>query len=171
MDNSYVIETTSVGVLENCYLLLDTNFLFDGLLFPTELAELLAKLSDLSCNLITTRSVIIEFLGGTPNDELYDKKTVFLEQLFGKELGKIVSLPIEAALPNKEDFLVFSRQCNKFSYVDFEMYLTLKKYKHSKILMASRNHRDFTTAIFNRKGFMTLLSKKEIRTYGLYSSK
>lgn len=145
--------------------------MIDGLAFAVELADLLSELRELYCDLITTRSSVVEFLGGTKNEELYEKKQIFLEKLFGKPLDKIVSLPIDSSLPTRKDFLVFSRQCNKFGYVDFELYLTLKRYRTSNIFLATRNHSDFTAELFKRHGFMTLLGKKEIRTYGLYSVK
>jgi hypothetical protein len=170
MHNSYVIETSSVGVLQSSFLLLDTNFLIDASIFRAEAVDLIAELRKMDCELVTTRAVLVEFLGGTKNPVEYDAKVLFVELLFGKTLDKIVSLPIDSKLPNKTDLLDFSRQCQKFAPTDFELFLTLKKYSHSSLILISRNHTDFTSRLFKRKGFITLLGDKEIRTYGLYTT-
>jgi hypothetical protein len=169
MPNDYVIEEHSVGVLQSKFLLLDTNFLIDASIFPSEALGLVEKLRKLSCELVTTRAVIIEFLGGTRNRDHHKAKVDFLELLFGKALTNLVGLPIEARLPTQEEIISFSRQTNKFSPTDFELYLTLEKYSHGNLVLISRNHTDFTTKLFKREGFITLLGEKEIRTYGLYT--
>lgn len=169
MLNDYVIEEHSVGVIESKFLLLDTNFLIDASIFPDEALKLVERLRILGCELITTRAVLVEFLGGTHNSDHYKTKVNFLELLFGKDLGQIVSLPIETKLPTQDEFINFSRQTNKFAATDFELYLTLRKYNHGNLVLVSRNHSDFTTRLFKREGFITLLGEKEIRTYGLYT--
>jgi len=169
MHNSYVIEQSSVGVLQSKFLLLDTNFLIDASIFSTEAVGLIAELRAMNCELVTTRAVLIEFLGGTKNLVEYQTKVEFVELLFGKTLDEIVNLPIDRGLPERNDLVKFSRQCKKFAATDFELYLTLKKYNHSNLVLISRNHTDFTTSLFKRQGFITLLGSKEIRTYGLYS--
>lgn len=172
MHNSYVIEASSVGVLKSKFLLLDTNFLIDASIFRAEAGDLIDKLRSLGCELVTTRAVLIEFLGGTKNLVEYQAKVEFVELLFGKPLADIVSLPIDKTLPDRNDLVKFSRQCHKFAPTDFELYLTLKKYNHGNLVLVSRNHTDFTTGdtgLFKRQGFITLLGNKEIRTYGLYT--
>jgi hypothetical protein len=114
--------------------------------------------------------VITETLGGTKDGVALQKKIGYLEILFGRELNHIVSLPIERGLPSSSDTLAFSRQCNKFDPIDFELYLTLKKHKSSGILLITRNHKDFTSKICKRVGFITLLGDKEIKTYGIYQA-
>jgi hypothetical protein len=169
--NTYLIESSSVEVLRSKHVLLDTNFLIDASIFKEEAAELVPQLRSLGCDLLTTRSVILETLGGTKDETALRKKIGYLEVLFGRSLGQIVSLPIERDLPANNDLLAFSRQCNKFSPTDFELFLTLKKYKSSGILLITRNHSDFTNKICDRTGFITLLGDKEIRTYGVYQAK
>lgn len=168
MNNSYVIDASSVDVLKRSHLLLDTNFLIDALMFASEFADLLLRLRELECDLITTRSVIIEYLGGTHDTKSYKKKVDFLELMFGKPVGSIISLPVDS-VPDEENLIAFSRQCNTFDPIDYELFLTMKKYHHSKILLMTRNHADFTTRLFKRSDFVTLLGAKQIRTYGLYS--
>ncbi len=169
MLNSYVIDKDSVVVLASKFLLVDTNFLIDASIFSGEVVDLIAAFRTMGCELITTRAVLLEFLGGTKNPVEYDLKVQFVELLFGKRLTEIVSLPIDKELPTKEDLVKFSQQCKKFAPTDFELYLTLKKYSHGNLLLISRNHTDFTARLFKRQGFITLLGDKEIRTYGLYT--
>jgi len=169
MHNSYVIESSSVGVLKAKFLLLDTNFLIDASIFSAEAVDLIAELRAMGCELVTTRAVLVEFFGGTKNLVEYQTKVEFVELLFGRTLDEIVSLPIDRSLPDRNDLVKFSRQCRKFAATDFELYLTLKKYSHNNLILVSRNHTDFTTSLFKREGFITLLGSKEIRTYGLYS--
>lgn len=171
MLNSYVIETNSVDVLRSKFLLLDTNFLIDASIFSTEAVGLIGDLRKMECELVTTRSVLIEFLGGTKNPDELDAKIRFVELLFGKSLAGIVALPIDKDLPPKTDILNFSRQCKRFAATDFELFLTLKKYSHDNLVLISRNHTDFTSRAFHRQGFITLLGDKEIRTYGIYTIK
>jgi rRNA-processing protein FCF1 len=171
MHNSYVIETSSVETLTEKPLLLDTNFIIDAIIFREEAVGLIAQLREINCELLTTRSVVVETLGGTKNETDLKAKVVHLELLFGKKLDKIVSLPIERDLPEIKSLLDYSRQCNKFGTTDFELFLTLKKYKHAGIMLVTRNHLDFTGRLFNRQGFITLLGNKEIRTYGLYTAR
>lgn len=169
MHNSYVIEQSSVGVLKSKFLLLDTNFLIDASIFSAEAVDLIAELQSMDCELVTTRSVLVEFFGGIKNLVEYETKVRFVQLLFGKSLDKIVGLPIDKELPERNDLVKFSRQCHKFAPTDFELYLTLKKYNHGNLVLISRNHTDFTTKLFKREGFITLLGDKEIRTYGLYT--
>lgn len=169
MHNSYVIEQSSVGVLKSKFLLLDTNFLIDASIFSDEAVELIAELRSMDCELVTTRAVLIEFFGGTKNLVEYEAKVRFVELLFGKVLGQIVGLPIDKDLPDRNDMVKFSRQCQKFAPTDFELFLTLKKYNHGNLVLVSRNHTDFTARLFKREGFITLLGDREIRTYGLYT--
>lgn len=170
MHNRYVIETDSVDVLRSKHLLLDANFLLDAGLFKQEAAGLIGQLDKLECDLLTTRSVLIEVVGGTKDATALQDRMDYLEILFGRPFANIVGLPIERDLPASSDLLAFSRQCNKFSPTDFELFLTLKKYRSSGILLITRNHTDFTNKICNRVGFITLLGNKEIRTYGIYQA-
>src|SRR5690606_19550239 len=91
----------------------------------------------------------------------------FLETVFGKELAKAY-LPLDYDVPSTSDILHFSRQANRFSIVDYELYKTLKKYG-KRIALVSRNHKDFSTKICERISFVTLLGVSEIHTYGIYS--
>jgi hypothetical protein len=158
-----------VGVLRSKFLLLDTNFLIDASIFRIEAVDLIAELRAMNCELVTTRAVLIEFFGGIKNLVEYQAKVEFVELLFGKPLDKIASLSINKELPARDDVVKFSRQCQRFGVTDFELYLTLKKYSHSNLILVSRNHTDFTSRLFKRPGFITLLGDREIRTYGLYT--
>lgn len=170
MHNTYLIEHGSVEILRSRNVLIDTNFLIDATIFKKEAADLIGQLNSLGCNLLTTRAVIIETLGGTKDETHLKDKIDYVELLFSRPFDKIVSLPIERDLPNIKDLLSFSRQCNKFGTTDFELFLTLQKYKSSGILLITRNHSDFTNKICDRAGFITLLGDKEIRTYGIYQA-
>lgn len=170
MVNLYVIDDQSAGVLRSKYLLLDTNFIIDALIFRAQAIELIERFRDLACELITTPAVITEFLGGTKDKGDFEAKVRHLEILFGKPLAKIVSLVVGKDFPAQDAFLAFSRQCNKFGTTDFELYLTLKKFSTGGLLLVTRNHSDFTNKICDRVGFITLLGNKEIRTYGMYQA-
>jgi hypothetical protein len=171
MHNKYVIGDGSSDLIKSKPLLLDTNFVIDTIIFNKESVDLIAQLRALNCDLITTRAVLTETLGGTKDSDHLKAKITHLELLFQKPFKDIVKLPIERELPTGDDILKFSRQCNKFDTTDFELYLTLKKYCHTGIMLITRNHTDFTSTLFERNGFITLFGNKEIKTYGLYSAK
>lgn len=167
MQNKFVINDSSKDVLRDKTLLLDTNVLMDAYRLPSEFYELLQELVSLGCDVITTKTIVIEFLGSTTNEDDLSKKVAFLEMLLGKHLQHGY-LPIDRDFPDATDFLAFSRAANKFQPADFELYLTLKKYRQH-LLLVTRNHKDFPTKLVNRVSFITLLGKTEIHTYGVYS--
>lgn len=167
MPNSFVIDTTTQSSFRGRTLLLDTNALIDAFRLPAEFYDLAAELAGMGCDFVTTKSIAIEFLGGTTDKSDLDKKKEFLEATFNKQLGKIY-LPLDHTEPDLDDILKFSRQANKFGIADYELYCTLKKYG-DKIALITRNHKDFSTSLTTRIGFITLLGDKEIHTYGVYS--
>ncbi len=171
MHNGYVIESGSMEVLRSKHVLLDANFLIDASLFEREAADLFIELINLDCDLLAIRAVILETLGGTKDEAMLNDRVDYLEIIFGRPFNTMVGLPIERDLPAKADMLAFSRQCNKFSSTDFELFSTLKKYKSSGMLLITRNHKDFTSKICKREGYITLFGNKEIRTYGVYQAK
>lgn len=170
MHNLFVIDGTTESHLKDATILTDTNVFFDAWKFKAEFADLLAKLTDFNCYFVTLKSVVIEFLGGTKSEEDLQSKIDFLEAIFAKKLGSSF-LPLSQTFPTNDEFLQFSRQANKFSTTDFELYCALKKYQRSGLLLMTRNHTDFTQTLFARKGFITLLGTKEIHTHGLYAYK
>ena len=167
MPTSFVIDGSTKKAFSGRTLLLDTNALLDAYRLPAEFYDLANEFAELDCDLVTTKSIIIEFLGGTTDKANMDKKRQFLELTFGKKLAAIY-LPLDHAEPNTDDLLAFSRQANKFAVPDFELYCTLKKYG-SRIALMSRNHKDFSTRLTKRISFITLLGASEIHTYGIYA--
>lgn len=167
MQNSFVIDQKTRHLIAGKTLLLDTSALIDAYRLPSEFYDLANEFAALECWLVTTKSIVLEFLGGTKNDEDMQKKQKFLEATFGKKLDEI-SLPLERLLPETQQILAFSRQANRFSVTDFELYTTLLKYG-DKIALVSRNHKDFTATLLPRISFITLLGNAEIHTYGVYS--
>jgi predicted nucleic acid-binding protein len=168
MPISFVVDQESKNTFAGRTLLLDTNALLDAYRLPAEFYDLVKELFELDCDLVTTKSIALEFLGGTTDKANIEKKKEFLETLFGKQLGKTY-MPLDHSEPNLDDLLAFCRQANKFSIPDYELYCTLKKYG-DKIALVTRNHKDFTTNLVTRISFITLLGKAEIHTYGVYSS-
>lgn len=166
MHNLFVLGDGADSTLKDAFLVIDTNFIIDAWLFKEEAADLLAKLDALNCYLMATRSVVIEFLGGTKDADSLTAKLEFLEKLFARPIDRIF-VPYKPDFPKHDEFIEFSRQANNFSCTDFELYLTLKKYA-GRVMLMTRNHKDFTAPTFERKGFITLLGKKEVHTHGLY---
>ncbi len=117
--------------------------------------------------MVTTKSIAVEFLGGATDKNLLNKKKEFLEITFGKKLAKIY-MPLDHAEPNLDDILAFSRQANKFSIADYELYCTLKRYG-KRIALVTRNHKDFSINLTKRISFITLLGSSEVHTYGIYA--
>lgn len=166
MLNNFVIDSTTKSSWQGRTLLFDTNALIDAFRLPAEFYDLATDLAYAGCDFVTTKSIAIEFLGGTSEKAALEKKKEFLEVTFGKALEKIY-LPLDHTPPNLNDILVFSRQANKFDIADYELYCTLKKYGE-KIALITRNHKDFSSTLTSRVGFITLLGDKEIHTYGVY---
>ena len=166
MPSKFIIDATSSKKFSGRTLLLDTNVLLDAYRLPEAFYDLAKELASLNCDLVTTKSIAIEFLGGATDKNILDTKKEFLEITFGKKLANIY-LPIDHSEPNLEDILAFSRQANKFSIADYELYCTVKKYGN-RIALITRNHKDFSTNLSRRVSFITLLGKAEIHTYGVY---
>lgn len=167
MPTSFVIDSASKNAFAGRTLLLDTNALLDAYRLPAEFYDLANKFAELGCDLVTTKSIVLEFLGGTTDEENINKKKEFLEVTFGKKLAAIY-LPIDHTEPDIKELLAFSRQANKFTIPDYELYCTLKKYG-ARIALISRNHKDFSTSLIKRISFITLLGASEIHTYGVYA--
>lgn len=167
MPTSFVIDHETRQLFTGRTLLLDTNALLDAFRLPAEFYDLANEFAKLGCDLVTTKTIAIEFLGGTSDKDNLDKKKKFLEITFNKEL-KNIYLPLDHNEPDTDDILNFSRQANKFSIADYELYCTLKKYD-KRIALVTRNHKDFSTTITTRISFITLLGIKEIHTYGVYA--
>lgn len=168
VQHSFVIDTHTESALKDRALLLDTNALLDAYRLPSEFYDLTKKLVSLGCDYTTTRTIIIEFLGGTKDEDNLKQKKKFLEVLFGTDIEKIFYLPMNKQELDLNQLLDFSRHANKFSIADFELYQTIKKYG-DKVALISRNHKDFSTSLMERISFITLLGKAEIHTYGVYA--
>ncbi len=166
MPTSFVVDHNSQKAFAGKTLLLDTNALLDAFRLPSEFYDLAKTLANLDCDFVTTKTIAIEFLGGTSDSSGIKTKKEFLEVVFNKKLESIY-LPLDHTAPDIEDILAFSRQANKFSIADYELYCTLKKYG-DRIALVTRNHKDFSTKLTNRISFITLLGTKEIHTYGIY---
>lgn len=166
MSNSFVIDRATKEIWRGKTLLLDTNVLIDAFRLPEEFYDFTSGLIENQCDIVTTKSIAIEFLGGTSEHALLAKKKSFLESTFNKELNNLY-LPLDRMPPDINDIMAFSRQANKFSIVDYELFCTLKKYG-TNIALLTRNHKDFSTTLTKRIGFVTLLGDKEIHTYGVY---
>lgn len=165
MSNSFVVDTSTKKTFAGRTLLLDTNALLDAYRLPSEFYDLATELSELDCDLVTTKSIALEFLGGTTDSSSMGKKKQFLEITFGRPLGNVY-LPLDHTEPNTDDLLDFSRQANKFSVADYELYCTVKKYG-KRIALVTRNHKDFSTNLIKRISFITLLGTAEIHTYSI----
>lgn len=170
LQNKFVIDNKSETLLKNKLLLLDTNALIDAYRLPNEFYLLLKEFESLDCAVVTTKTICGEFIGGTKNPQSLNQKVAFLEELFGKKLhSENLFLNTNSTFPESKDFLEFSRQANKFSLVDFEIFTLLKQL--NDVLLISRNHKDFTTRLVYRISFITLLGIAEIHTYGVYQAK
>ena len=167
MQNSFVIDANSRSTFKNKTLLLDTNALIDAFRLPAEFYDLANEFATMGCDLVTTKTIALEFLGGTKDKSSIKIKQEFLELTFGKKLAAVY-LPLDHTEPDISDILTFSRQANKFSIADYELYSTCKRYGE-RIALVTRNHKDFSAKLMERISFITLLGNAEIHTYGIYS--
>lgn len=165
METKFVIDSDTKEALRDKTLLLDTNALLDAYRLPSEFYDLVQEFKVLGCDLATTKSIAIEFLGGTKDQADIDKKKEFLEVIFGKPLGSIY-LPLDHEEPDLNSLLAFSRQAKNFSIADYELYCTLKKYG-ARIALMTRNHKDFSNKLAKRISFITLLGNAEIHTHSI----
>ena len=121
----------------------------------------------IGCELVTNKTIILEFLGGTSDKSHLKDKVNFLEVVFGKKLVNI-PLPIDRDLPDLEDLRLFSSFANKFTYPDFELYCTTKKYR-KLISFVTRNRKDSSEKLIPRISHITLLGNTEIHTFGIHA--
>ncbi len=79
MPSSFVVDSSTSQVFAGRTLLLDTNALLDAYRLPEAFYDLAKSFSDMGCDLVTTKTIAIEFLGGATDGKLLNTKKKFLK--------------------------------------------------------------------------------------------
>lgn len=153
-------------ILENKHLLLDTNVFIDSFAIDrtAEFVQFFNKLKANNTTLITIEGVCFEFLKGSKNDTVYNKKNAHIDDI------------IDAKLPSFREnssiitdlIKLYSSDGGNVEIIDYLLGANLIKYKKNLFLM-TRNIADFPQHIFPLKSTVSFGSGKTIFTYGIYT--
>lgn len=153
-------------ILREKHLLLDTNVFIDSFNFERPL-DYIKFFNDLKVNdttLVTIDGVELEFLKGSKNEDVYNRKSEHLDDI------------IDAVLPTHKDDNEKIKELIKLSgsdgggiqIVDYYLGANLLRYKRNLFLM-TRNIKDFPQNIFFLESTVCFSASKTIFTYGIYT--
>lgn len=147
-------------VLSNSTIFFDNNALI-GLLNKPELLNFFLDLrTQGGCEFLTIPSVVIEF-ARTDDISNYNERMRFIDQIF-------TVYPIEKHIDPRDPELFLFNKVAKCSIVDLLLYMTLYKFQNAYLF--TENHKDFHTALLDRKSLVTIDDgSKQIRNYAFYT--
>ena len=153
-------------ILAGKHLLLDTNVFIDSFNFdrPSDYIEFFNRLKDNDTTLLTIDGVVLEFLRGSKNEEVFSRKSEHISDIID------TTLP-----PSKDDrkrveelVKLLGSDGGNIEIVDYYLAANLLRYRKNLFLM-TRNTKDFPQNIFLLSSTISFSSLKTIFTYGIYS--
>lgn len=141
------------------FLFLDTNTLVTAVNYE-EYGQILNKIKDAGCALLTIPSVAFEFTRGSDNIDIYNSRADFLNSI-------ATVFNIEKDLENAKELIVaLQKIASDASYTDFLLGICSGKYQCGVL---TENHKHFPLSVFDRKFLITIDTDKEnVRTHAVY---
>ena len=151
-------------ILKNSYLLLDTNVFIDAFHNPNEFGKYFNNLKENGVTLVTIDAVLIEFTKGSTEIKKLQEKNEY----FNNVVDAI--LPIDKSAVNNTYELLkrYKIEAKDISIVDLLLGGMLVKYK-GKILLMTKDIKDFPTNIYELKTFLNIVRSKSIHNFGIFS--
>ena len=151
-------------VIKNHNLLLDTNIFIDALINPTQITRFLNELKKNGCVLFTTELVTAEFIRGDVNLEKINKK----EKIIADAIESYLSITKDTSENVIKLLKLYKEDSKSLSITDLILGSFLMQYP-GELFLISKNTADFPTNIFRLETFFTLVHRKALQNYGIYS--
>lgn len=149
-----------------CHILLDTNVFIDAYDKPTSFSNIFDLLKQNNNVLFTINSVLLEFLKGSRSVEEFNKKKQFIVSIIDNDIFTLTKNVEDLAL--KLSLALLSSGGNT-APTDLYLGAMLNNFKASgKVLVMSKNHKDFPTTIFERVALINIENEKDIQIFAFY---
>jgi len=162
-----IYDRDEIAQYANGFILVDNTALIDASREEdSAMAQFLAYLTEIDCDLISTQAVMQEFIRGAKNITQSNKFIEFLE-----------ALNIESVSCNEKQFLskenalfriAYSQTAKKASYADMNLAILAYIYRLSNIGILTSNYVDFPTNLFERTTFISYICTNTIRTHAIF---
>lgn len=162
-----------MDLINNKFLLLDTNVVVDSLKYGKEFQSFYSDLRKRKVQSVLDYTVKFEFQRGATDLSLIKKYEEFLKLLYGSDRMelKMDQITFDTAI---NIAIIYGRNtCSRIEFGDCLIAAQMHRYEHS-IFLATQNHQDFPGFLFNRIGIYTIdiqskdPKKDQIKTVGIY---
>lgn len=152
-------------VLSNKDILLDNNILTRASDHPDEFVPFLELLEESDCNPMITALIKFEYLRGAHKVVHQQKREAFLQELSPESFShNYAEQKMDLAIQIGKCY--FARQIAP-SVVDCSLAAHLIAFQ-GRLLLATLNHKDFPTFLFDRLAVFTVATEKEVLPIGIY---
>lgn len=148
-------------------LLTDTNFIIDASYFTDDFWQIIDTFKAVGVSFISIVPVVAEFLCGNSSKEDYDKKKNFLFSIIEKQLVS-VDTEVEHILMEKT---LYEYGVVKAHATDLLLASVLMKYSDNETYLLTGDYNGFPLKLFNLIGVFPVETKKQLKTYGIFSVK
>ena len=155
-------------------ILLDTAVLVYWSKYPLFFTPMVKELQKNKASAVISQAVLFEFLRGAKSKKEYGELNDFLNNILGKNVrASRLNLGKEIFDRASAISLLYNWKLrnNKSSLVDCVLAAELRNhnFEKEKLFLATSNHKDFPSLIFDRIGIESVDVKEEIITVGFYS--
>lgn len=157
--------------LQNKYILLDTNIIIYSAKYKIEFQSFFDSLKRYHIQTGIDSAIQLEYLRSADTAQNLQKKYSFLKGLLGDDpmvLPINEEIFIDARRISNMYFYLKLKSKQKISTVDCLLAAQLKKYKDT-LLLATLNHSDFPTQLFDREAIFTVELPDSVLPVGIYS--
>lgn len=157
-----MIDQSLLKKIKKKTILVDTNLLLYYLRYKQEYYPLLEGFETNDISLVTISPVKIEYYKGTnTNSQLKAKR-----ELYRKTFDMTYPILDDIVKETFKISLAYRDLAKSASSTDLLLAGTLKRFG-SKLILLTRNHKDFPTTIFNRVGIINIELERSIHSYSL----
>ncbi|MBI2611344.1 PIN domain-containing protein [Candidatus Gottesmanbacteria bacterium] len=155
---------TLIPTLEGKYLLLDTNIFIDSYIKPHLFTSFFNDLKKADITLTTIDLVKCEFLKGSPTEEKYNEREIFITDITNNTILPITKETYELAY---NLIKLYKVEGSAVKITDLFLGACLMQYKKN-IFLLTRDTTDFIQRIFELSFIVNVPHTKGILTYGIY---
>lgn len=147
------------------WVLLDTNIIIEGFQNPDEFIEFHKELVEAACAPVYIPMIEFEFLRGAFDPKIKAKRKEFLEEVAQKYPTRSDSGLTESAIEIANAYE--ARKGPKPELVDCHVAALLRMFP-GRLFLATLNHQDYPTFLFNPLYVFPVVTKKRLLTVGIY---